>query len=81
MAEITLTLVLAELTFFHVTPVWLKSALSSDTNGILPKEDHLKRYMGISLVAQWLRPSNAGGSGTISGWGSKIPHASWQKIK
>ena len=55
MAELTLTLVLAELEFFHVTPVWLKSALSSDTNGILPKEDHLKWYMETSLVAQWLR--------------------------
>ena len=55
MAELTLTLVLAELEFFHVTPVCLKSALSSDTNGILPKEDLLKWYMGTSLVAQWLR--------------------------
>ena len=26
-------------------------------------------------------PSNAGGSGTISGWGSKIPHASQEKKK
>ena len=55
MDEITLTLVLGELAFIHVTPAWLKPALSSDTNGILPKENHLKWCMGISLVVQWLR--------------------------
>ena len=26
-------------------------------------------------------PSDAGRSGTISGWGSKIPHALWQEKK
>ena len=24
-------------------------------------------------------PSNAGGEGSIPGWGAKIPHASWPK--
>ena len=24
-------------------------------------------------------PSNAGGTGSIPGWGAKIPHASWPK--
>ena len=24
-------------------------------------------------------PSNAGGEGSVPGWGAKIPHASWQK--
>ena len=24
-------------------------------------------------------PSNAGGAGSIPGWGAKIPHASWPK--
>ena len=39
---------------------------------------------GISLEVQWLRlcTSNAGGAGSIPGWGNKIPHAAWhgQKI-
>ena len=26
-------------------------------------------------------PSNAGGEGSIPGWGAKIPHASWPKIQ
>ena len=32
---------------------------------------------GTSLVVQWLRPhaSNARGTGSIPGWGTKIPHA------
>ena len=32
---------------------------------------------GTSLVVQWLRlhASNAGGMGSIPGWGTKIPHA------
>ena len=43
--------------------------------------------MGLrtSLVVQWLRlrGSNAGGVGSIPGWGTKIPHAAWsgQEIK
>ena len=40
--------------------------------------------MGTSLVVQWLRlcACNAGDVGSIPGWGTKIPHASWcsQKI-
>ena len=33
--------------------------------------------MGTSLAVQWLRlhASNAGGTGLIPGWGTKIPHA------
>ena len=32
---------------------------------------------GICLAVQWLRlyASNSGGTGSISGWGTKIPHA------
>ena len=26
-------------------------------------------------------PPNAGGGGSIPGWGAKIPHASWSKKK
>ena len=35
------------------------------------------------LVVQWLRlhTSNAGGVGSISGQGIKIPHATWPKKK
>ena len=35
--------------------------------------------MGTSLAVQWLRlrASTAGGMGSISGWGTKIPHATW----
>ena len=40
---------------------------------------------GISLVVQWLKlqASNAEGTGSIPGQGTKIPHAKWhgQKIK
>ena len=40
---------------------------------------------GTSLVVQWLRRHilNAGGTGSIPGWGTKVPHASQidQKIK
>ena len=34
---------------------------------------------GSSLVVQWLRlhPSIAAGTGSIPGWGTKIPHAKW----
>ena len=40
--------------------------------------------MWTSLAVQWLRlgASNAGGMGSIPGWGTKIPHAvSWPKKK
>ena len=44
-----------------------------------------KDSLGISLVVQWLRLHilNAGATGSIPGWGTKVPHASWhsQKIK
>ena len=40
---------------------------------------------GTSLVVQWLRlhPSIAAGTGSIPGWGTKIPHAAWcgQKLE
>ena len=34
---------------------------------------------GDFLVVQWLRlhASTAGGTGSIPGWGTKIPHATW----
>ena len=34
-----------------------------------------------SLAVQWLKtlPSNAGSTGSIPGWGAKIPHALWPK--
>ena len=39
--------------------------------------DLKQRLIGTSLVDQWLRlqASTAGGNGLISGWGTKIPHA------
>ena len=35
---------------------------------------------GTSLAVQWLRLClyNADGAGWIPGWGTEIPHASWQ---
>ena len=43
------------------------------------------KICGTSLVVQWLRlcTSNAGGTGSFPGSGTKIPHASWygEKIK
>ena len=35
------------------------------------------------LVVQWLRlhASNAGSTGSISGWGTEIPHAAWLSQK
>ena len=34
-------------------------------------------HLGTSLVIQWFRlhASNAGGVGSIPGWGTNIPHA------
>ena len=47
------------------------------------KKKVLQSSHGTSWVVQWLRclTSNAGGMGSISGVGTKIPHASvvWQK--
>ena len=39
--------------------------------------------LGTSLVVQWVRlqASTAGGTDSIPGWGTKIPHALWQKKK
>ena len=36
-------------------------------------------HKGTFLVVQWLRlhSSNAGGTGSIPGWGTKMPHAVW----
>ena len=38
---------------------------------------------GASLAAQWLRlwASNSGEVGSIPGWGTKIPHATWHSKK
>ena len=40
-------------------------------------------YPETSLAVQWLRlhASNIAGTGSIPGWGSKIPHATWPKKK
>ena len=46
--------------------------------------DFTKTPVGTSLVVQWLQlcPSNAGGTGSIPGQGTKIPHNEmWQKKK
>ena len=46
---------------------------------------YIKDTSGTSLAVQWLRlyASNAGGMGSISGWGIKILHATQcgQKVK
>ena len=38
-----------------------------------------QQRMGTSLVVQWLRLCTfpVGGTGSITGWGTKIPHARW----
>ena len=38
-----------------------------------------KEILGTSLAVQWLRlrDSSAGGTGSIPGWGTKIPRAAW----
>ena len=38
---------------------------------------YVKTAVGTSLVVQWLRlrASNAGGAGSIPGWGTTVPHA------
>ena len=38
-----------------------------------------RNLIGTFLAAQWLRlcASNAGGAGSILGWGTKSPHAAW----
>ena len=38
---------------------------------------------GTSLVVQWLRlcAASAGGTGSVTGWGTKIPHATWHNEK
>ena len=44
-----------------------------------------KRNLRDSLAVQWLSdphsPSIAGSTGSVPGWGAKIPHASWPKKK
>ena len=43
----------------------------------------IKKKFKTSLVVQLLRlcPSNAGGVGSIPGWGTKVPHAAWHSQK
>ena len=43
----------------------------------------LKSNTGTSLAVQWLRlhTPNAGGTGLIPGWRTKIPHAAWCGLK
>ena len=50
-------------------------------NGILDHE--FKVRPGASLVDQWLRlcASTEEGTGSISGWRTKIPHVAWRGQK
>ena len=43
----------------------------------------LKCYWGTSVVVQWLRlcAPNAAGTGSIPGWGTRIPHAAQHSLK
>ena len=43
----------------------------------------MKEWMGNSLAVQWLGlcASTEGGTGSIPGWGTKIPHAAWRSQK
>ena len=43
----------------------------------------MSRTAGTSLAVQWLRfcASNAWGTGSIPGWGTKLPHATVAKKK
>ena len=60
----------------------LKYAVISESNKVFKN-----KWIGTSLVVQWLRlcASNAGGTCSIPGGGTKIPHAVWcgqkEKIK
>ena len=49
------------------------------------KQSSLKmgKIRDTSLVVQWLRlhASNAGGTGLIPVWGTKVPHAVWHSQK
>ena len=47
------------------------------------KSDAEEHVLGTSLVVQWLRfcASSAGGTGSILGWGTGIPHATWHGQK
>ena len=46
-------------------------------------ESNLLKSNRTSLAVQWLRlhASTAGGMGSIPGWGTKIPHATWYGAK
>ena len=44
---------------------------------LAPKAAHVGDFPGGPVVKA--SPSNAGGAGSISGQGAKIPHASWPK--
>ena len=50
--------------------------------GLLLNGHHINVGSGTSLVAQWLRhcASNAGGSGSIPGWGTENPHDIWASL-
>ena len=73
---------------FIIAPVLWKFCGNSErymmspgyTNSKCPSQD-LKASSGTSLLVQWLRlhALNAGGTGSVSGRGTKIPHASWPK--
>ena len=43
----------------------------------------VRGWAGTSLAVQWLRPwtYNAGGTGLIPGWGTKVLHAAWSGPK
>ena len=41
------------------------------------KQSQLWDFPGGPVVKT--SPSNAGGAGSVPGWGAKVPHAWWQK--
>ena len=51
-------------------------------NYLMPQNCTLKMLkIGTSLTVQWLRlcVSGARGTGSITGWGTKIPHTVWHE--
>ena len=56
--------------------------LSAPENRQMGKNVQGKIESGTSLAVQWLRlhAPNAGGTGSIPGWVTKISHAAWRKV-
>ena len=66
----------SEIEVFNVRKMGHKYKNQRSKNTII-----LKMNWGISLAVQWLRLCNstAGGTGSIPGLGTKIPHAAWRE--